>query len=416
MNKNEQLNQACEAWLRAALAFLQTVPSFPYFQDFDVTVDITPEVVGRYSTKPIGQKIDAERIVFNYHKELFNLPQYETIVNTILSTPVLSSILCPDRPDQPAPEQNMQRGMLEGYFSTFLTLCIKAKQDLAFSPPIYESIYQKLEEYVYGTEPIITKDIIYIRNLRCEFDNISLGNHVFVRQTTYEEKKEAIKGHSLFSLTFVPEALLEIQHRISATEHLSIDEQREVYDIAHAVVLALRLLKPDFVEEGMYYHDVSDQPFRPNRGMGKSLFQNPFSAHPPYILTLKEAEALATLWPKAKKVYNKSELLIARTRIEGSYLRTTLEDMLIDFWIGLEALFLPQDYIREMAEAIALAVSHYLGKTVGSRNTIYHEIIDSHKLRGKVVHGKPVDGKKLREIVDKTGELLRLSLRKRIEE
>ncbi len=200
------------------------------------------------------------------------------------------------------------------------------------------------------------------------------------------------------SLPVAPETVLEIHHHISATGYLPIDEQKEVYDTTHAVVLALRLIKPEFVEEGMYYHDVSDQPFRPPRGMGRSLFQNPFSAHPPYILTLNQIDALKALWPKAKKAYEKPELFIARTRFEGSYLRTTLDDMLIDFWIGLEALFLPQDYPREMAEAIALAVSHYLGKTVGSRNTIYHEIIESHKLRGKVVHGKPVDGKKLREL------------------
>ncbi len=419
MNQNEQLNRACEAWLRAALAFLQTVPSYPYFEDFDVTFEVTSEIVGRYSTRSTGPKIDAERIVINYHNELFNLPEYETIVDTILSTPALSSTLCPERPDQPARERSEQKGVLEQYFSTFLNIYIKAKGDLTFSLPIHEYIYHKLEEYVYNAEPMITKDIIYIRNLRCEFDNAAIGNltnHVFLRQTTSEERKEALRGKSLFSPPVVSETVLEIHHRIPATAHLPIEEQQEIYDTAHAVIFALRLIKPDFVEEGMYYHEVSDQPFRQNRGMGRSLFQNPFTAHPPYILTLSEVDTLATLWLKAKKAYNKSELFIARTRLEGSYLRSTLDDMLIDFWIGLEALFLPQEYTREMAEAIALAVSHYLGKTVGSRNTIYHEIIDSHKLRGKVVHGKPVEGKKLKEITVKTGELLRRSLRQRIEE
>jgi hypothetical protein len=355
-------------------------------------------------------------MVLNNSKKLFNLPEYQTLVDIILSTPALSSILCPERPGQPARERSEQKSILGGYFSTFLRVYIKAKQDLAFSQPIYEFIYQKLEEFVYNSESIITKDIIYLRNLRSEFANVAIGNHVFLRQATYEEKKEAIRAQYLYSLPIIPETVLEIHHRISATGHLPIDEQREVYDIAHAVVFALRLLKPDFVEEGMHYHDTSDQPFRRVGGRGGSLFQNPFSSHPPYILTLSDVDALVTLWPKAKKAYNKPDLLIARTRLEGSYLRTTLEDMLIDYWIGLEALFLPQEFTRDMADAVALAVSHYLGRTVESRNSIYHEIIDSHKLRGKVVHGKPVEGKKLREIIAKTGELLRHSLRQRIEE
>jgi Apea-like HEPN len=108
--------------------------------------------------------------------------------------------------------------------------------------------------------------------------------------------------------------------------------------------------------------------------------------------------------------------MIARTRFEGSYLRTTLEDMLIDFWIGLEALFLPPEYTREMAEAVALAVSNYLGRTAESRTTIYNEVIASHKLRGKVIHGKPMDSRNLKEMTNKTGNLLRRSLRARIEE
>ncbi|SRR5258708_1360280 len=190
MNQNEQLNRACEAWLRAALAYLQTVPSQPYFQDFDINVDVTREIVGSYDTHPSGQKIDSERLVINNSNELFTLPEYETLTDTILSIPELSSKLCPNRPDQPARERSEQKSMLVRYFSTFLTLYIKAKQDLAFSLSIYEYIYQKLEEYIYSTEPIITKDIIHIRNLRCEFDNAAIGNNVFLRQTTYEEKKE----------------------------------------------------------------------------------------------------------------------------------------------------------------------------------------------------------------------------------
>src|SRR5258708_4249866 len=112
MNQNEQLNRACETWLRAALAYLLTVPSQPYFQDFDVTVDVTPEIVGSYDTHPTGPKIDAERTVINNSNELFTLPEYEALTDTILSTPELSSRLCPNRPDQPARERSEQKSML----------------------------------------------------------------------------------------------------------------------------------------------------------------------------------------------------------------------------------------------------------------------------------------------------------------
>ncbi len=414
MSRNDQLKQACEAWLRAALLFLQRVPSQPYYEDIDVTFDSE----GRYATHPAGQKTDAMRLVINNSKELFSLPEFETVLDIVIHTPALFSVLCPDREGQPPNDHDYQRTVVVSYFTTFLVEYISAKQDFAFTLPIFEHIYQKLEEYIYDSEPITTKTIIHIRNLRSEVENVSIGNHVFLRRATYEEKKAAFTmSMPGIALPVVPETMLEIHHRLAPTVPLQATEQQEVYEIAQAVVFALRLIKSNPVELRTYYWDVSDQPFRRRGGMGGSIFQMPFSyLDNPYILTSEDVDALAKLWPKAKKAYNKPELAMARTRLEGSYLRTTLDDMLIDYWIGLEALFLPPDHTREMAEAAALAVSNYLGRTAQSRSTIYHEVIESHKLRGKVVHGKQVDGKKLREMYTKTGNLLRRSLRERIEE
>lgn len=415
MSQINQFDQACNAWIFAALQLLQRSQSQPFYEDFDLTF----EVEGRYSTHPGTPKLDVARLIMNNNNALFGLPEYETLVDIIIQTSALSSALCPTKEGQPPNNRDSQRAIIGGYFSTFLTEYIKTKQDLTFSSSLYEHIYQKLEQYIYGTEPITIMDYIHIRNLRTEIDNVAIGKEVFLRQATYEEKKTAfITPRQGLGLPIIPETILEIHHRIAATAHLPVAEQEKTYETAKAVVFALRLIKPDFVEEGMHYDGISDQPFRPARGMGSSIFRNPFSSHHPYIFTPDDVDAITKLWPKAKKAYNKPELLVARTRFEGSYLRTTLEDMLIDYWIGLEALFLPQDYTREMAEAVALAVSNYLGRTGGNRNSIYEEVINSHKLRGKVVHGKQKQGdaEKLREMTAKTGELLRRSLRQRIEE
>jgi hypothetical protein len=37
------------------------------------------------------------------------------------------------------------------------------------------------------------------------------------------------------------------------------------------------------------------------------------------MLTSEDIEVLTKLWPKARKKYNKADLVIARTRFEGSY-------------------------------------------------------------------------------------------------
>lgn len=123
------------------------------------------------------------------------------------------------------------------------------------------------------------------------------------------------------------------------------------------------------------------------------------------------------LWPKAKKASKDEELLIALGRIGDSYLRQKLEDKLIDYWVGLKSLFLPQDTQRDMTEAVKVGVSFYLGRSTKERRKIQNEIHDSHTMRSKIMHGKKGVGQdKLLEMVNKTQNYLKAALVKRIQE
>ncbi len=110
------------------------------------------------------------------------------------------------------------------------------------------------------------------------------------------------------------------------------------------------------------------------------------------------------------------KLSTAITRLEDAYSRTKDEDRLIDYWVALESLFLPEKQTRDMSEAVALAISYYIGRTDADRLAIYNDIIYSHQLRSRIIHGKPREQRGLEEMVTKTREHLRYALRQRIEE
>jgi Apea-like HEPN len=135
-----------------------------------------------------------------------------------------------------------------------------------------------------------------------------------------------------------------------------------------------------------------------------------------YVLTKEDANTLQVLWPKVKEAYANPDLLTAITRLEDAYSRTKDEDKLLDYWIALEALFLPEKQTRDMAESIALAVSYYIGQTEDSRKSIQASIRQSHELRSRIIHGKSGKNRALEEMITKTGNYVRLALRKRIEE
>ncbi len=414
MSEKNELSGICETWLRAALTALQSLPFLPGYEDIDVT--FRPD--GGYSTQTTSTKIYSSFLIRNYRNWLFGLPEFEDVLKIVVRAPALASALFPRTEELPSYDLDQQKNILETYFGRFLIEYVKTKQDLAFAESNFKSILTKLEEYLYSTEPITTTTLIHLRNVRSEVKEASLAKNVFLRQTTYEEKKEAVKSAlARQEHGDIPETVLGIQHLIAPQEDLPVSKQQEVYDIANAVAFALRLMKPEHVELGKFHWHITDQPFRGEGGMSWSLIRNIRSFdNSSYILTAEDIDVLTKLWPRAKKAYKKAELLIAISRFEGSYLRHILQDMLIDYWIGLEALFLPPEMVREMKEAVALAVSNYLGKTSDERDRIYKEVMSSHEIRGKVVHGKPVEEKRLIEFTTKTGELLRHSLWKRIEE
>ncbi len=100
-------------------------------------------------------------------------------------------------------------------------------------------------------------------------------------------------------------------------------------------------------------------------------------------------------------------------------LRIKPEDNLLDYWIALEALFLPEGLDREMRQSISLAAANYLGKNSRERRTIYDDLGFSYQFRSYLIHGKRSDIPKkhsLDETVTKTGGYLRQALRRRIEE
>jgi hypothetical protein len=77
--------------------------------------------------------------------------------------------------------------------------------------------------------------------------------------------------------------------------------------------------------------------------------------------------------------------------VRNAYRRSKKDDQLIDYWIALEALFLPKERTPEMGVAAGLAISHYLGQTPEERRSHFEAVKASQRLRSDVVHGKTGD-------------------------
>jgi hypothetical protein len=163
-----------------------------------------------------------------------------------------------------------------------------------------------------------------------------------------------------------------------------------------------------------------DQPFSRSSGgtFFPALYPFAFNARNEYRLGGSLEPQLRRYFPHARRAILTPTLQTAIARFNDSYVRTTTEDRLIDYWIALESMFFPKEQqVRELQFAVALAVSHYIGRTPTQRDTIYDTILLSYRWRSYLVHGKRGTAprqKGLDTIVRETGEYLRTALAQRV--
>jgi hypothetical protein len=110
---------------------------------------------------------------------------------------------------------------------------------------------------------------------------------------------------------------------------------------------------------------------------------------------------------KLRKLEKLDAINIALRRFNSAY-HGYIEDRLIDQMIAFESLYLGDD--KELTYKLALRAAFFLGK---KKKQIFRDMKDAYKLRGDIVHAsKKVDTDKLTEIIPKSEEYLRQSLRK----
>lgn len=103
----------------------------------------------------------------------------------------------------------------------------------------------------------------------------------------------------------------------------------------------------------------------------------------------------------------------ALRRFEASYRTELADEMLIDYWIALEALFLGKNETQELAFKAAIRIARYLANSADEGKTLFDLVKRSYSVRSKLVHGVVVEHPG--EITGQTQDVLRRSLKKALQ-
>jgi hypothetical protein len=95
---------------------------------------------------------------------------------------------------------------------------------------------------------------------------------------------------------------------------------------------------------------------------------------------------LVSAVPRAKEA---AVLRMALDRLGFAYERVRSEDRLVDFWVALEALFLP-DARDELKYRASLRIAYFLEKEYTRRQNTFMLAKRSYDARSAIVHGNVV--------------------------
>lgn len=99
---------------------------------------------------------------------------------------------------------------------------------------------------------------------------------------------------------------------------------------------------------------------------------------------------------------------LAIRRLTNIHERASLEDQVLDYWIGLETLFL-DDSSSEMRYKGSMRIAQFLGDDAESRKQIFESAKKSYDVRSAIAHGSQPRKKNmnLEEVASVTGSWLR---------
>jgi hypothetical protein len=429
MHRNEELFRLFHDWLRDALVWLQQPHVYTKANDemARLGLDATGVSSCRFS---LVQQFD----------ELLELSATKALFACLVTVPEAVNILI-------EPEHGVQRPteawMLRSIAIRFLNVYLDRTMGLAFRPDEVGGLYAELEQLLYDSETIEIIGMVEFENAKFEIDDAEIAPGVRFRRVAETEISRGnwfISGEPFRQL---PEVVLEVKTKFASEDAtidspLSSENRQLIEDAADAVLLALRLVRPhpicvyahrfninnaflDHVESSMVFEYGSC-----GLPTDRSVITSPGHVSPNlpgdrYVVASDVVEEVRNRWPSTKNairaIGSDHEWSLAVTRFSDAYRRSKRDDQLIDYWIALEALFLPKDRVPEMGVAAGLAISHYLGETPQKRRSLFEFVKTSHTLRSEVVHGKT--GKRDQQFdskVKKTRDLLRRSMLKRIGE
>ena len=291
------------------------------------------------------------------------------------------------------------------YLLPLLERCCEAK---------FDDVYAGLEQHLSASQAswkVTWQEVAPLPQFTAQSWPVELANGVTIRELTRGEREDLAR--MIGSMLVVEHGLVGASFAMSwwqPVPNALPDPRRTSDDDFDTVVTALRLLKPGAV----WYNVRGSWPGHPAFGShpasGVAIWgPNPGVRGASYELLEQDVQPLSDLLGSLVDVAQHKRLPLALRRFNMAYERTRPDDKLIDYWVALEALFLP-DISQELSFRASLRIAYYVAGTPDEREEVFRKMRLSYDTRSGVVHGQRLKAD-VSEVASDTEEILRRALR-----
>lgn len=235
------------------------------------------------------------------------------------------------------------------------------------------------------------------------------------RQAKFEElsANPSFYGTNIFEVAEV-EFVFRSEHLLPRGRgHWSAVNQGQ--QLVGRIVGALRLLAPGALASRMQWWTVTEPRFTLGvMGTQRSLR---WDVRGPTLQLCVESDTATKINQLTDLLANHAAdqgLEVALRRFEFAYDRILAADRMVDYWIGLEALFTNEDEVSETTDKLARRIARLLGEAQEERRTMHRAIKTLYATRSKLVHGVQPSAERVIRDTEESGTLLRRSISSRL--
>lgn len=404
---DETLREHVLGWLRASLALAANAldpDDMPVREAISIT---TENGTARSETR---YEPDVGLAVIRIFSSLQALPEVETLTEYLLASSFGESVFVDAGNNRIEDKDGRAHWLTNFYLLPMLLEYIGTDLALEFEAERAATIYEAFEEYLRADN--VTYSVVAPLG-RCtgDVELIPLDETTRIRRLSDDELSSFAQSgrlggipslHDVFGLRFCVETTQAAPKVVSGPLPGADAKVR-------AALGALRLTKAGAVGISMV---IQERQARYGSAGGRTSTSSGSREvlGPGFSLATDDADEIRSLHSVLQR-QQRPTVDLALRRFGNAYERVRHEDRLIDYWIALEALFLP-DERQELSYRSSLRVAYLLENDPERRRNAFEALRRSYRARSSVVHGTAVqDAEEMREISTSTEEFLRRSIR-----